>query len=363
MAASTCTLPGEVANAITQFLPDLVGDAAMAQRRTRFGFLESLRSPINRNGRADIRYDQGNSKTREVDIFYTPRAPDSFVATSRSSTCETTNERGQIKDSVSVSLTAQYSEVIQDCYVRQIEQGKTEWLKELLSGAWNTIGRQIETTLITSAATQFGINASTGNANVITKTILDAAADEQPQISVWNGFMDTEMEDANEFQGMPIIVGQGAISRFMKTQQWACCSDLGFDFAAAMRSPDMGAWYFKSQLTNSAIATDRCLVYEPGALQLLTYHRNRGQGTDIVFDNNGAYGAYNDNAGDSAGLIVDPINGIVYDMDVVYDKCSRETSIFLTLCYDLWVMPSDQLDATDPLYGVNGLYNYKFQSA
>jgi len=118
-------------------------------------------------------------------------------------------------------------------------------------------------------------------------------------------------------------------------------------------------YYFKDQMMNSELDTNECIVYEPGALQLLMYHKYVQRVSDGINANPGAYFQYDVSDGEARGLVQDPVTGLIYDM-AIFKECRDKFTFSLSLNFDLFTQPTDMYLAADSLTGANGLLYYEF---
>jgi hypothetical protein len=351
--------PGTICNNIEQILRDVAGRATGNTKRSKTGFLDALRSPLNNNGLQRIMASQGNGQKRKVDLRYLQRVTQSEIAQTESATCTTTNERGYFEDEADITLYSMWEEKIQECYIMELCEGKTAYFENLMRTAFDAIARDMNAQLIDAAALSFGTNIATGLSTARTVRLLDAGNDEAVLKVGTAQFLHTDIMQDNEFWAAPIVVGQGVFSRFNLYRQMGCCNDQGADMAELTSL--LGYSYFYDQQMDTQLGADECIVFEPGALKLLNYTRNQGT-YDIVRSNTGAYGAFVDASGKQKGSIVDPATGIIYDIYLDPDHCVDEWYIRIDKRYDVYALPTDMYSNTDHLDGSNGLLNYLFTS-
>ena len=349
-------MPGVIAEAMRTELTSLT--EGQAYKRTTAGFLDAVRSPVN--GGTQIRVDQGQGKTRIQKIKYMPKKA-STVTSVRPADCEQADDNGYVTDTVELSLNTVNGFKIQQEYVRQIEEGNNKYLMDQLTLKWDETLRDINDKVQTVAATSFGINQATGASTARTINILNAGADNASRVSGYYDFTSADLRQANYFNGQPIVVAQGNFDRFAMNQGWACCNDNGFDLST------IGAQsvaYFRDQQVEDTLGANQAFVWEPGSVKWLTYHKYAHvRGADSVFQQGGAYGAFVNSDGWETGIIMDPRTGLIYDMIVKPDQCAGVYHVTFELCFDVYVMPTDQVAAGDKLEGTNGFYRYLFAAS
>ena len=356
MGLSPTTLPGVIAEAMRTQLASLTEGQAL--KRTTTGFLDAVRDPAV-NGGGGIRIDRGNGKTRTQKVQYMPKA-EKTILSSRPADCEYTEQDGYETDTVELSLYTGTGFLVDEVYVQQIEEGGAEYIRDSLMRLFDDLARDVNSKAQTAAATGFGVNQATGLTTVRTIDILNASADNATLVSGWYDFKNADLMQSNYAEGPFVVVAQGNFDRFVTNQQWACCNDSGFDLA---RLGANGINYFRDQQVEDTLGANQAFVWEPGAVQWLTFHKYAHQrGAASVFQDGTAYGAYQEAGGNAKGVIMDPRSGLVYDFIVKQDACGDKYQIGLEMCFDVWTAPTDQVYSGDKLDGTNGLFRYQFDA-
>lgn len=350
-------MPGVIAEALRTELESLT--EGQAKKRTTTGFLDAIRAP--ENGGTQIQVDRGNGKSRTQKIKYMPKRA-STVTSSRPADCEYTDESGYETDLVELSLFTGNGFLVDEEYVQKILEGNAQYILDTILLKFDDNARDINTKIQAVAAAGFGVNQATGNTNAKTINLLDASNDNATRVSGYYEFLRSDLQQSNYFRGTPIVVGQGNFDRFVMNQGWSCCNDAGFDLARVGAAGNVS--YFRDQQVEDSLADDQCFVWEPGSLKWLTFHRYAHlRNAASVFQDNGAYGGFQMVDGWAKGVIMDPTTGLIYDLIVKPDKCGDKYHIGYELCFDLYVMPTDQVPASgDKLSGTNGLYRYQFNA-
>lgn len=186
-----------------------------------------------------------------------------------------------------------------------------------------------------------------------------------------NFFGMAQVLEAYELTGgrrKPLVVGSGDLGLYTRIVGLGCCNDDGIDLSrvngeilffrdkyvnrqaggsalgqggGANPGANLGGW---ANTTASAAEQRRTFgVFSPGAVQLLTWNENVGEfkhiGDQFVHD-----------------TIVDPISGIEYDFDLVYDPCHKQFQMGLKLHFDLFVLPPNMYPLGSDMEGVNGTF-------
>lgn len=357
---SSAVLNGATCASINQELTDISNGAAGEGKRTKVGFVNSLMSPINTMSSQAVMIDKGNGKRGSVLVQYTPRQVEGAVTQTLSNDCDSTQEPALQETEYDITLASEYKFTIDEDYVALICEGQSSWINRSINAGFDALARDVNSQLIAAAAAGFGINPAQGDALVRAVQLLDGANDDAILNGNWLDFRDSDIDDFNLFHSNPIIVGQGVFSKFNLLNKMACCNDNGQDVAEL--TAQAGYSFFKDQMMNTELGTNEVIVYEPGALQLLSYHKYIQRVSDGIRNNPGAYFAYDVSDGEARGVIRDPVTGLTYDIKIV-KQCDDKYTFILNFNYDLFIQPTDMYLATDPLDGANGLLYYRFTDA
>ncbi|MEM7038830.1 MAG: hypothetical protein AAF570_17750, partial [Bacteroidota bacterium] len=299
---SSAVQPGTICEAIQQELESVAGMANPHLKRTKTGLLDALRSEANRSGE-QIRYDLGNGQKRIVQVEHLQRVPKSEVKTSRPVDCKPQFVRGYKKTPFEICDYMYYGEQVPEDYMSQLCEGNSRHFMRLLNSCFNGIAERIEEALIATVLTKFGVNMVTGSTAVQPIQLFDMSNGKRAMDENWITFRDTDLDDANKFYGTPMIVGQGLMSEFVEHKGIACCNSMmGRNADELMSENEYGFW--KSQLMNSSLGQNECIIFEAGAMQFLTYHRYRHvPNGDVVFQEGGTYGQFRVDNGEIRGVV------------------------------------------------------------
>lgn len=196
--------------------------------------------------------------------------------------------------------------------------------------------------VIALLATGWGFNARTGNAT--TQNIaLYGAGGAKTSLGV-----DTLLMDAidNEMPLSPILIGGRKITQFMRSLDYACCSDAGVDYNKIRSVVPFRIYY--DPLADSVFGTDQFGMLSAGAHKLVTASRYFVNGKLLTRMATSTYGQ----------VFFDELPGLAFDLVVQEDGCVNPGYTFiLSLSYDVFIPPAP-MGAGDNLNGVNGLLRY-----
>lgn len=311
-------------------------------KRTKTGFLSALIHPHNTQDTEVIPVQDGG-KEKTVRIYYLQRAIQSQVRDTCSSDCT-----GDFDDFCETTFSC----TTEKCLEWQVDQDEFErvcagtvkqFAQRLVMSKFDAFGREINETLLSTMNLNFGENIRTGN-NLTSAINVLGAANNEP---IATGLL-TIMQDYTEFNeycGLPIVVGQGNISRYNTVLNAACCNDGGIDFPTLINQA--GFAYFLDTQANGIFGANQFAMLAPGTHLMADFLRTRDP--DVVFEVSPL---------SSYMMITDPVTGTQYDFTVIFKDCERQWFFKLEKCFDLFVPPTDQYNASDSQAGTTGSLRY-----
>jgi len=310
-------------------------------KRTRIGFTQMLMHPLNTEGTSVIPIkEMGKEKT--VRIYYLQRAIQSQVRDTCSTDCT-----GDFDDFCEVTFSCTNDKCLewqidQDEFQRVCAGTQREFAQRLLMSKFDAMARETNETNLATMNLNFGENTRTGNNLTQPINVLGAANNEPIATGLLT--VDQDYQEFNEYCGLPLIVGQGNFSRYNKVLNASCCNDGGIDFPTLVNQAGFG--FFLDTQVNAAWGANQLGVFAPGTHMFVQYLRT-DEGT--IFDVSPL---------SSYARMADPFTGIEYDWTVRFDDCLRVWYFKLEECFDLFVPPSDQFNASDPQEGTTGSLRY-----
>jgi hypothetical protein len=193
-------------------------------------------------------------------------------------------------------------------------------------------------------------NTGTGYRNI---QLLDSNNTNQPDqdLPLGGNFVDIMMDYQNmQFSGVPNLIGQGILDKFIRLSDLACCNAAIPYEDAIQRS---GVAYYFDQAANSVLGTNKFIVVPSGILHLLTYNINRSINfsTDL----------------EAHTVVPDPVNPqIRWNLDFKWDCDAMRWKYMYSLHWTLFnVYQSDSFgtdtgtpDCGDELAGITGVWGY-----
>lgn len=223
-------------------------------------------------------------------------------------------------------------------------------LYELVLTRLNDFIRDMDMKLLSAMATEWGVNVVSGSKNPQIITFGNSP-------SMNDGIVKLRMDyRANEMNGTPLYVGNGAIEAFDEYQSLKTGVDLnGFT--------GRGFRFYGDEYSTEIWGANHFGMFSPGSIGLVNFNRY--------------VGAY---AGEKGGSVffrfpipIQLANGslsaLVLDAQLKYDDCpifdeegnktaDRGWRLILSKSYGLFVAPDDMYETGDRLEGVNGTFHY-----
>ena len=325
-------------------LPIAGGNAPVSRSKT--GFLDSLFSPINRQGfKAVPLRDQG--RERQVRIQYLQQPSTSSVlsgpiGTVRPNLCsnvvaptELTGKTVTVTQEAFIPFSMDEN-MFRDFCTWNMDEHRM-WMMNVMIAP---LLQRIDQLLLTKwVATMFGAYYDQGAPASKNFQLLNNGGES----ANYAAFVDllTEYMKIRGVGGKPIIVGDGNMSKFMQLMMLGCCNADGIDLSQAKGD----AYFFydidASSVANGLGAANRFIAYSPGSLQFIQYLANEGQFMQMKEDY-------------ERRIIVDPVSGMTLDFEMKYVECDREFKFSLGTAFDLYGLPDDMYLGTGGMENVNG---------
>lgn len=229
----------------------------------------------------------------------------------------------------------------------------------------NILMKEINKSLVTAAATQFGDNVTTGSS---TGKVINIARDGDKFI-LDNGIVDMMRDiQENEICGEPCIVGGGLLSAWNIANTAACCNAAGFDLGR-IGVPK----FFFDKDTQQIWGENTAGLFAPGSVKFLGFNKfvrsYAGQKGNSYFATIpmpvSAFGCNPD----------DCLRDLVFDLQMRYIDCptvidvnntpttvNRGWQFILSKEFALWVQPDNAYPDGDELAGTNGTLKYFFSN-
>lgn len=284
--------------------------------------------------------------------------------------CDVNTQPGRLEWQVPALLHKQYSFHIADDLIRQycIDASAMrntgapptrvmQEVYELIVEGANILLKAINRALLTSQATEFGVNTTTGSATGkvinINRNGNDYALDD--------GIVEL-LSDVleNEICGEPCIVGGGTFSNYTQARAMTCCNQAGLDIGRA----GIPRFFFDKD-SQPIWGNNTIGMFAPGSVKFITYNKYVGswagpRGT--------SWFSTLPLPVDEFGCADDCLRDLVLDMQLKYNDCPVDDGnggtlepgmqVILSKEFALWTQPDNAFQATDELFGTNGTLKY-----
>lgn len=312
------------------------------------GLLDALMSSQNTMGtEIDQLYDKGDGQAAKVQLKYLqPDTIDDSVDTISDICDETGTPSAYIFDEVDLTLEVQsQTKLLTEDQMRTLCETGSEFRTKLIAQTMNSLVKRINRKLILPFYNGVGglLNGAGAQGTEYNFLYRDGIIQIDPEgvIDMMRDLMDTGMN------GSPIVVGGGNIKKYADLKGIACCNNFGSDPSRL----DEFIFYYDNDIDPVVTGPsdgNPFFVFAPGAAQFLSKPYNKGQ-----------YRKVNDSF--MYDTITDPISGLEFDIDLIYNECKpRGYKFQMSLRFDLWQMPLTLFQAGDQREAIN--YNWQFQA-
>lgn len=284
--------------------------------------------------------------------------------------CDINTQPGRLEWNVPALSHRQYSFHIADDLIRKYCQDASNMVNtgapatqvmqevyDLIVEGANILLKSINRALVTAAATEFGVNTTTGSSTGKVININRNGND----FSLDDGIVEmmTDVQE-NEICGVPCLVGGGNFNAYTKAHALACCNQAGLNLNAA----ELPTWFFDKD-TQSIWGTNTVGLYAPGSVKFIS--RNRYVGPFAGYRGTSWFATLPLPVAEF-GCADDCLRDLVLDMQIRYNDCpaddgqggtiERGWQVILSKQFALWVQPDNAFQETDELFGTNGTLKY-----
>lgn len=225
----------------------------------------------------------------------------------------------------------------------------------------NTLLASLDSSLVSTMATKFGLNKSTNS----TLSYLNVNQNGDT-MTLQNGVIQLLRDlQENEVCGDVCMVGGGLWSGYDMSLVAQCCNAAGLNLGA-LGIPK----FFFDKNTQTSWGTNQVGVFAPGSVKFLarpqfdkpafTGYKGTSFFTNIAFP-----------VGEFNGCNTDCLDQLRFDVQIKYIDCpgsynvngtptalTRGYQVIIGIDYTLYTQPTDLWETTDPLFGNNGTWKY-----
>jgi hypothetical protein len=260
--------------------------------------------------------EQGNGKVYKVTRRFFPR-----LAESNNTTVEYCPTDGEVVrplyDEVEIkNKTVSQKIKIDDELMRCIKESRADYqnsyVNEVLRNHINRLGKEVAAVVANGGFIGSFVKCDCDDAAVTSKNLplfLSSGLGINP---VGESILDSDRKQA-EIEQQLILVGGTLLDQYRKARAIASGNDAGFDASLLDITRSI---FYDTNLPAAMGNADSIIAMSPGALQLITYAKNKGQFTYDFEDQ-------------MRTTVVDPWLGIEHDVVMSYVKCNDEIELYI----------------------------------
>jgi hypothetical protein len=318
-------------------------------KRTQNGTLLALLDQYNTSSVEAVPIDRKDGKIKQVQVMAQKRATVDEVSENVPDCLEgpynvsdNFEQIYEIDDSVYTDFE------VDDYMVRELCENQSSWMAKEVSNRMDSLFTKMNQKVVNDIITKFG-NYANGVNSGVSPLALDMVqplaaggmngANYQGEVIMRNTLSDARVA------GTPMAIGVGELRDYVGIRNYSSSNALGIDLSRG------GSFaYFEDPYVGTALANvNQFIALEAGAYQFVPVNFYVG---DMHVKNEETY---------VQDTIVDPITGYVYDFEMIYDLRCKKWQCRISSRFAKIELYKDGYKATDPLFGVNGIF--KFNSA
>jgi hypothetical protein len=260
--------------------------------------------------------EQGNGKVYKVSRRFFPR-----LAESNATSLEYCPTDGDVVkplyDEIEITnKTVSQKIKIDDELIRCIKESRADYqnsyVNEVLRNHINRLGKEVSTIVANNGFIGSFVKCDCADPAVTSKSLplfLSSGLGINP---VGESILDSDRKQA-EIEQQMILIGGTLLDQYRKARAIASGNDNGFDASLLDITRSI---FYDTNLPAALGNTNEIIAMAPGALQLVTYAKNKGQFTYDFEDQ-------------MRTTVVDPWLGIEHDVVMSYVKCNDEIELYI----------------------------------
>ncbi len=333
------------------------------ERKT--GMLDFLTNPVNGSVKLDLTNTQEGKKFVKSKVVYKKRTKPCEILTDDSvgDVCDTPIEPEE--ESVDVTITKRIGtqpKSFTNSNMINICQDTNAFIQEYVMSDMRALREKASEVMLGLADDAIGVNhehdgTSTAAGSYKDVRLLGASADIATQVPLYSNFADVTLDYSNnQLRGVPSLIGQGNLEKFMHLAGFSCCNSYGVAYEAAIAKSAVA--FYLDQAANNILGANRFLAIAPNVLHLLWFNKNHN---------------ININSPTIRHIVVpDPVYpGLNWDLDFKWDECSEKWIYKLSSWLDLFkAYQTDSFgtdgagdpspgNCEDELVGLTGVLGYR----
>lgn len=260
--------------------------------------------------------EQGNGKVYKVTRRFFPRLAES--TNTQVEYCPTDGDVVKpLYDEVEISnKTVSQKIKIDDELMRCIKESRADYqnsyVNEVLRNHINRLGKEVSTVVANNGFVGSFVKCDCADPAVTSKSLPLFLANGLGINPVGESILDSDRKQA-EIEQQLILVGGTLLDQYRKARAIASGNDAGFDASLLDITRSI---FYDTNLGAAFGNPNEVIAMAPGALQLITYAKNKGQFTYDFEDQ-------------MRTTVVDPYLGIEHDVVMSYVKCNDEIELYI----------------------------------
>ncbi len=222
--------------------------------------------------------------------------------------------------------------------------GANDWAMALLNQRWATVRRKLEVRLTAVILANRGVQPDGSPTKMINLVDVNTG---QLRLS---GIFDLERAFLDAELNPPHVIGSAPVYNVERLMRIGTGNDLGQNIGQVATKD----WYYDKNL-NGAIgnANENLVAFDPQLIKFIGFNENMGRfATDLKGLNpeqmfkSGPDWIYS--------TINDPATGLLWDLDVIFDKCTKSWNFQFRILWDLFTLPMNVCG----IQGLNGIMHF-----
>jgi hypothetical protein len=222
--------------------------------------------------------------------------------------------------------------------------GANQWAMALLNQRWATVRRKLEIQLTAILLANRGVQPDGSASKLI--SLVDPNTGQLRPNGIFNlerAFIDAELNE-------PYVIGSAPVYDIERLTRIGTGNSLGQNIGeVATRN-----WYYDKNL-NGAFGNnaENLIAFDPQLIKFMGFNFNMGR---FATDTKGLIPEQMFQAGPDwlFSTITDPATGLLWDLDVIFDKCNKTWNFQFRINWDLFTLPMNVCG----IQGLNGIMHF-----
>ncbi len=315
---------------ILRYMEDLTKQNTPFLLGKQNGMIDALLDPENGSIKLDLNNTQAGKKFVKSKVVYKVRAKACEILEDEDvpSICDAGIEPAE--NSVDVTINKHFSSPVltfSNAKMINICQDTQAFVQEYLMSYMKALRERVDQYLLAQADAAIGVtrhqngDADTAAGAYKTKQILGTDSTIGTTVPLFANYSDILLDfQYNQLNGVPRLVGEGNLQKFMQLSKFSCCNANGVAYDSAIATA--GAAFYLDQNANSILGANKFLSFGANVLHLLWFNENTNIGINTETERH--------------IVIPDPVYPkLKYDLDFRWD-CNKSWNVQVSAWVDLF---------------------------